>query len=140
MWQHRPKVYRRKVGAANVLASDVRNSKDLAKAGPFIYCDVTDKDGLSRIVLESGVTHIVHLATMLSAIGEKNPQLALRVNTVGIQNVLDVAASNQLKVRMRRCAAGTGTDTLLRMYLEFTPTISVWSGLLAGGPSQQVWG
>lgn len=84
-----------------MLASDVRSSKDLAKAGPFIYCDVTDKDSLSRIVLESGVTHIVHLASLLSAIGEKNPQLTLRVNSVGIQNVLDVAASNQLKVRLR---------------------------------------
>jgi UDP-glucose 4-epimerase len=81
-----------------VVTSDVRCSKGLASNGPFIYCDVTDKDSLARIVLENGITHIIHLATLLSAIGEKSPQLALRVNTVGIQNVLGIAADNGLGV------------------------------------------
>lgn len=90
---------RQRVGARNVLASDVRVSQDLTGRGPFIYCDVTDKDSLARIVLESRITHVVHLATLLSAIGERNPQLALRVNTVGIQNILDLAVNSQLTVR-----------------------------------------
>jgi threonine 3-dehydrogenase len=88
------------VGAQNVLASDVRVSQDLADAGPFIYCDVTDKDNMARIVLESRITHVVHLATLLSAIGERNPQLALKVNTLGIQNILDVAATSKLSVHL----------------------------------------
>jgi threonine 3-dehydrogenase len=91
------------VGDANVITSDVRSSKGLTHSGPFTYCDVTDKDNLARIVLENGITHVIHLATLLSAIGEKSPQLALRVNTVGIQNVLDLAATNGLSVRIVRC-------------------------------------
>eukprot|EP00955_Chlamydomonas_euryale_P059414 357381-Chlamydomonas_euryale.AAC.18 len=32
-----------------------------------------------------------------TAVGERNPQLALRINTTGIQNVLDIAANHGLK-------------------------------------------
>ena len=98
---------RARVGDENVVASDVRSCKELSNAGPFVYCDVTEKDGLARIVLENNITHIIHLATLLSAVGERSPQLALRVNTIGIQNVLDLAASNKLTVRTpTACAAG----------------------------------
>eukprot|EP00803_Ostreobium_quekettii_P006554 evm.model.scf_1561.3 EVM.evm.TU.scf_1561.3 scf_1561:19832-23848(-) len=89
---------REKFGLDNVIASDVRTSRELLDGGPFVYCDVQDKDNLARIVLENGVSHIVHLATLLSAIGEKNPQLALRVNTTGIQNILELASSHKLKI------------------------------------------
>lgn len=43
---------------------------------------------MARLVLENGVTHVVHLATLLSAVGERNPALALKVNIHGVQ-VLD---------------------------------------------------
>lgn len=88
------------MGLNNVLASDVRGAREQLRngSGPFIYCDVTDKDSLARIVLEYRITTVVHLASLLSAIGERNPQLALRVNTIGIQNVLDLAAQNGLQV------------------------------------------
>jgi threonine 3-dehydrogenase len=89
---------RDKVGAENVIASDVKTTRAMMEKGPFVYCDVQDKDNLARIILENGVTHVIHLATLLSAVGERNPQLALRVNTSGIQNVLDLAASHGLLV------------------------------------------
>lgn len=88
----------------NVLASDVRSGGGMHSDSPLIYCDVTDKDNLSRIVLENRITHVVHLATLLSAVGERNPQLALRVNTIGIQNVLDVAVQSKLTVRCPPCS------------------------------------
>lgn len=40
---------------------------------------------MARLVLENGVTHVVHLATLLSAVGERNPALALKVNIHGCQ-------------------------------------------------------
>ena len=49
-----------------VVASDVRMNRDQASAGPFVYCDVQDKDNLARIILENGITTVVHLATLLS--------------------------------------------------------------------------
>jgi hypothetical protein len=30
------------------------------------YCDVLDKDNMARIILENGITHVIHFATLLS--------------------------------------------------------------------------
>lgn len=55
-----------RVGCDNVIASDVRSSRRLLESGPFSYCDVMDKDNMARIILENGITHVLHLATLLS--------------------------------------------------------------------------
>jgi len=102
---------RERFGCDRVVASDVRNNRTLAEEGPFVYCDVQDKDNLARILLENGITTIVHLATLLSAIGEKNPRLALKVNTHGIQNILDLAATNEIKVYSPSTIAVFGPTT-----------------------------
>ncbi|KAF8072838.1 hypothetical protein HT031_000498 [Scenedesmus sp. PABB004] len=102
---------RAKVGVDNVIASDVRSSRRLLDQGPFSYCDVLDKDNMTRIVLENGCTHIVHLATLLSAVGERNPSLALKVNTHGIQNVLELAATHDLAVYAPSTIAVFGPST-----------------------------
>lgn len=57
-----------RVGVDNVVASDVRTSRRLLESGPFSYCDVLDKDNMARIILENGVTHVIHLATLLSGV------------------------------------------------------------------------
>ena len=82
----------------NVVATDVRHSAGTSSTGPFAYCDVTDKESIARLVVENRITHIMHLATLLSAVGERSPQLALRVNNMGIQNVLEVAATHNVSV------------------------------------------
>ena len=67
-------------GIENVIASDVRSATPaMLDSGPFNYLDVTQYDQLARVVLEHGVDHIVHLAALLSATGERSPQLALQV-------------------------------------------------------------
>eukprot|EP00892_Ulva_mutabilis_P001011 jgi/Ulvmu1/10910/UM007_0087.1 len=89
---------RERIGPINVVATDVRNFGGVSARGPFAYCDVTDKDSLSRLVVEHRITNVLHLASLLSAVGERNPQLALRVNMLGIQNVLEVAAQHHVSV------------------------------------------
>jgi len=85
-------------GDDNVIASDIKFNKEISRSGPFVYSDVQDSDSMARIVLENGVTHIIHLASLLSAIGERNPQLALKVNMNGIQNALELAKMHNLAV------------------------------------------
>jgi threonine 3-dehydrogenase len=86
-------------GADNVIASDVKPPGPTNRRQEhFVYVDVVDADNLARVVLESGVDTIIHLASMLSAIGERNPQMALRVNSRGIENVLEVARQQNVAV------------------------------------------
>jgi hypothetical protein len=52
----------RRVGADAVVASDVKAQRGLLDAGPFVYCDVTDRDGLARVVLENGINQVGRVA------------------------------------------------------------------------------
>lgn len=79
-------------GNENVVASDVRfPNKALKNAGPAAYLDVMDLDGIKRIIVEYDITWIFHLGALLSAIGEKNPKLAMDVNIKGSMNIIEAA-------------------------------------------------
>ena len=112
---------RDRMGVDNVIASDVKMPKNYKFGGSFVYCDVRDKQSLSRIVLENQVDCIVHLASILSAIGEKNPMLALSVNNDGIQNCLEIAMENDLEIYAPSTIAVFGPTTPKIM----TPDITV---------------
>jgi threonine 3-dehydrogenase len=89
---------RERFGADHVVASDVRaplRGGPTMEGGPFVYVDVLNRDNLAAVVLENRIDIIVHLASLLSAVGEMNPQLAMRLNTRGIENVLEVARQNE---------------------------------------------
>jgi len=75
-------------GDTNVIASDVKLTPSTARSGHFAYIDVTDYDTLAKVVLEYNVDIIVHLAALLSAVGEKNTKLAISVNNKGLENCL----------------------------------------------------
>lgn len=53
--------------------------------------DVKDRGAIERMVEERGVDTIYHLAAILSAVGEEDPDLAWEVNMAGLKNVLDCA-------------------------------------------------
>lgn len=84
---------RKKYGEDNVIAAGhkKRPSEILLKSGPFECVDVTDKEGLEKIIKKYDVNIIYHLAAVLSVVGEVNPQLAWHVNVNGLYNVLEVA-------------------------------------------------
>jgi nucleoside-diphosphate-sugar epimerase len=84
-------------GDINVIASDLREENPLLKGtGPYVSLDVMNKEMLHVQVIRQGITQIYLLAAILSATGEKNPNLAWRLNMQGLLNVLDIAREEHL--------------------------------------------
>lgn len=84
-------------GASNVVASDLREENELLHGtGPYVSLDVMNKEMLHVQVIRQGITQIYLLAAILSATGEKNPNLAWHLNMQGLLNVLDIAKEEKL--------------------------------------------
>lgn len=103
---------RTRYGAANIIATDIRRP-EVASAvpGPFHHLDVCSRDDVMKSVVDNNVTQVVHLASMLSAVGEKNPQAAMLLNTRGIENVLEAARVHNLRVFAPSTIAVFGAST-----------------------------
>jgi len=89
---------RKRYGRENVIAAGHKRtpSDRLLHSGPFEYIDVTDKEALEKHVKIHDVDTIYHLAAILSATGEENPQLAWQVNMQSLYNVLEIGRELQL--------------------------------------------
>jgi nucleoside-diphosphate-sugar epimerase len=89
---------REKYGNENVIAAGhQRKPTDaLLNSGPFEIIDTSQKEKIKEAVKKYGVDTIYHLAGILSATGEKNPQLAWNVNTGSLYNVLEIAREQGL--------------------------------------------
>lgn len=88
---------RKQYGNNNVVASDLREENPLLKGtGPYVSLDVMNKEMLHVQVIRQNITQIYLLAAILSATGEKNPNLAWHLNMQGLLNVLDIAREENL--------------------------------------------
>ncbi|MBS1579813.1 MAG: NAD-dependent epimerase/dehydratase family protein [Bacteroidetes bacterium] len=84
-------------GNNNVVASDLREQNPLLEGtGPYVSLDVMNKEMLHVQVIRQNITQIYLLAAILSATGEKNPNLAWHLNMQGLLNVLDIAREEKL--------------------------------------------
>lgn len=88
---------RQNYGHDNVIASDIHLPIDGNSHLPFEILDAADGAKLVYIVERYRITHIYHLAAMLSAKGEINPLATWNVNMDGLFNVLDVARSHKIR-------------------------------------------
>ncbi|HNR68812.1 MAG TPA: NAD-dependent epimerase/dehydratase family protein [bacterium] len=96
--------------ASRVVASDIRSAA--GAPADIRYLDITDKAQIARLVMEERIDTIFHLAALLSARGEQNPQLAFAVNLGGLLNVLEVARQHGVKkVIMPSTIGAFGPDT-----------------------------
>lgn len=85
-------------GGSNVIASDLREENELLKGtGPYVSLDVMNKEMLHVQVIRQNITQIYLLAAILSATGEKNPNLAWNLNMHSLLNVLDIAKEEKLQ-------------------------------------------
>ncbi len=90
---------RRCYGATQVIESARKAAPNLeSNSLPYEVLDVTDAQRLQEIVERYKIDTIYHLAGLLSATGEQNPQLCWNVNVNGLKNVLEVAKSYGIKV------------------------------------------
>tara|TARA_Y100001968_G_scaffold332329_1_gene390096 strand:- start:1479 stop:2405 length:927 start_codon:yes stop_codon:yes gene_type:complete len=93
-----------KHGHDNVIATDIRDDKGCQ------ILDVMDKEGIEKLVLEQDITEIYHLAALLSATGEKNPELCWDINVVGLENVISAAKKNNARLFSPSSIAVFGPD------------------------------
>ena len=93
--------YLRKIyGNANVVATDVRECKNLGADGPFEVLDALNATSMASVVARHNIDTIFNLVALLSAVGERNPQMAWGVNMGALMNSLEVA-------RQHHCALFT---------------------------------
>ncbi|MCX8174742.1 MAG: NAD-dependent epimerase/dehydratase family protein [Candidatus Micrarchaeota archaeon] len=84
---------RKKHGADNVVASTRKTEfpPEIRDGGPCEYFDVQDKEAVLSVMKKYGIEQVYQLASLLSATGEKNPDLAFSINLLGLKNTLDAA-------------------------------------------------
>jgi len=79
-------------GDANVIASDVKKSDNpVFDGGPFETLDVLDAAGLNAVIQKYKPSQVYHLAALLSATAEKNPEFGWKLNMEGLFHVLNAA-------------------------------------------------
>jgi len=72
-------------------------TQDFINSGPFVYLNVLDRKQLAEAVADNKIDTIYHMASVLSAVGELNPQLCYEVNTGGLYNILEIARKHKLE-------------------------------------------
>jgi nucleoside-diphosphate-sugar epimerase len=96
-------------GKDRVFPSDVRSNTTDPR---FINLDVTDKTSVELAIDKYKIDSIFHLAAILSAKGEKNPELAYKVNVSGLYNILEASVKNKVKLVLTPSSIGIfGPDT-----------------------------
>ena len=83
---------REKYGRQQVTAADIHPESSVGLAlEPYLRLDVMDKDMLEYAFKHEQFTQVYHLAAMLSANGEQNPQAAWDLNMSSLLSVLDLS-------------------------------------------------
>jgi nucleoside-diphosphate-sugar epimerase len=91
---------RKKYGGNNVIAAGHkrRPSGALLNSGPFEYVDLSVEENVERTVDQYSIDTVYHMAAMLSATGEENPQVAWATNMGSLYNILEVARKKSLRI------------------------------------------
>ena len=76
---------------------------------------------MEKLIVEHRVDAVVHLSALLSAIGEEQPHVALEVNNVGTQNVLELSRKHNLTMFCPSTIGAFGPSTPS----EMTPDVTV---------------
>jgi nucleoside-diphosphate-sugar epimerase len=97
-----------KYGKRAVVVFDKKQNPEYPDA---IIGDITDGALLRATIERHRIGTVYHLASLLSATGEKNPDLAWKVNVDGLRNILSLAYEFDLKVFWPSSIAAFGPTT-----------------------------
>lgn len=105
--------FRRIYGDDNVVATDLvkKDVPSVTESGPFELLDVTDAKAMAALVDKYKIDTVVHLAGLLSAVGEAKPELAYKINLGGLHNVLQIATEKRYSVFFPSSIAAFGPTT-----------------------------
>ncbi|GBP70607.1 L-threonine 3-dehydrogenase, mitochondrial [Eumeta japonica] len=99
-------------GRENVILSDIIKPRvEVLNDGPYIFVDVLDFKGLQKTVVDHRVDWLIHFSALLSAIGEQNVPLAVRVNIEGMHNVIELAKQYNLRIFVPSTIGAFGPDS-----------------------------
>lgn len=84
---------RSQYGVNNVIATDIRDdvNRECIESGPFYKVDCRDGEKIHKIIKNNRIERIYHLAALLSATAEENPQLAWDININSLCTILEIA-------------------------------------------------
>jgi len=103
---------RKKHGNENVVAiSRKTEPSEELKQGPCEFADAVDRDAVEALIKKYDSDTIYHLASILSAKGEQNPEMAWKINMESLKNVLDLAKEYKLRVFWPSSIAAFGPTT-----------------------------
>uniref|UniRef100_D3TLZ9 L-threonine 3-dehydrogenase, mitochondrial n=1 Tax=Glossina morsitans morsitans TaxID=37546 RepID=D3TLZ9_GLOMM len=106
------KLLRAQYGSENVILSDIIKPNQAAvESGPYIFADILDFKGLQKIVVDHRVDWLIHFSALLSAVGEQNVPLAVRVNIEGVHNVIELAKQYKLRIFVPSTIGAFGPDS-----------------------------
>lgn len=100
-------------GNNNVVATDLNpNCQGILGAdGPFEFLDALDNQKFIEIVRKYKIDAIYNMVALLSATGEKNPELAWNVNMGALLNSLNIAKDNNCAVFTPSSIGAFGPNT-----------------------------
>lgn len=106
---------RDRYGRDNVVASDIRTGEKgsgVMEGGPWALLDVTDGAAVQEIIGDMGIDAVFHMAAILSATGENDPQLCWKVNMDGTMNVLEAGRTHDVsRIIIPSSIAAFGPET-----------------------------
>ncbi len=100
-------------GEDHVVGTDIRSDADtpVRGGGPYETLDVTDGKRFLAIAKQYQVDAVIHLAALLSAKAEVQPQLAWHLNMTGLVNGLETARELQCQFFTPSSIAAFGPST-----------------------------
>ena len=85
-------------GANQIIAADIKSVlKEKNSVVEYVTLNILDKERLLKTIKEHNISEVYLLAAMLSAIAEKNIQLAWDLNMKGLFNILDLAKEKHIE-------------------------------------------